>query len=107
MIGTIHNKFNTLGNSAELPYNQFVTNEVIEVGDVLFKLVSTIYVIVVGIITNDDAWILHHVLDKANAWQVRIWKNIVRVWPVDCLHKKGLYVTLQKYKKLTKLLTYV
>ena len=82
MIGPVHHKLHTFGNSTELPDNQLVTYEVIEVRDMLLKLVCTVYVIVIGIVTDDDSRVLYHVFDVTEAWNVRIRESLVGVWPV-------------------------
>ena len=82
MIGTVHHKLHTLGNGTELADNQFVANKIVEVSDVLLKLVSTIHIVIVGIIADDDTWILHHILDEAKSWEVRIRENLVWIWSV-------------------------
>ena len=68
MIGTIHHELHAFGNSTELTDNQFVANEVVEVCDVLLKLVGTIRIIVIGVVADNDARILYHVLDKTESW---------------------------------------
>ena len=55
------------GIAFQFPDYQLVTDEVIEVCDVLLKLVSTIHVIVIGIVTDDDTRILYHVFDKTES----------------------------------------
>ena len=68
VVGTIHYKLHPLGNSTELTDNKFVTDKVVEMRDVLLKLVSTIHIIIVGVIADDDTRILHHILDVAESW---------------------------------------
>jgi hypothetical protein len=65
VIGTVHHKLHALGNGTELTDNQFVADKVVEMRDVLLKLVSTIHIVIVGVIANDNTWILHHILDEA------------------------------------------
>ena len=55
--------------------------------DVLLKLVRTIHVIVVCVVPDDDAGILHHILDEAESWEVRIRERFVGVWPIFYTHK--------------------
>ena len=64
MVGSIHDKLHTLGNSAEFANNKPVTYEVIEMSDMLLELVSTIHIIVIGVVTDDNTWVLHHFLMK-------------------------------------------
>ena len=54
--------------------------------DVLLELFCTIQVIIIGLITNDDIWIFHHILDEAKAWKVWIGKRLVRIWSVGKVH---------------------
>ena len=53
VIRSVHQELKAPGNSAELPNNQHVADEVIEMRDVLLKLVRTIQVIVVNVIPDD------------------------------------------------------
>ena len=50
-------------------------------------MVSTIHVIVVRIIANDDTRVLHHVLDEAEAWNLRIRKSLIGIGSIFYLHK--------------------
>jgi hypothetical protein len=86
MIGSIHHKLHAFGNSTEFPDYQLVTDEVVEVCDVLLKLVGTIWIIVIGIVADDDTRVLYNVLDKTESWQVRIWKNLVGVGSIHYHH---------------------
>ena len=79
VIGAIHHKLHPFGNGTELAYNQPIANEVVEMGDVFLKLVSTIHIIVIGIVADDDARVLHHVFDEAEAWDVGIRESLVGV----------------------------
>ena len=45
--------------------DKLVAYEIVEVGDVLLKLVRTVHVVIVGIVPNNDTRILHHILDEA------------------------------------------
>ena len=65
VISAIHHELDAFGNGAELPDNQFVSYEVVEMSNVLFKQVRSIHVIIVSIVSNDDTRILHHILDEA------------------------------------------
>ena len=71
--------------------NQFVANETIKMSDVLLKLVGTIHIVVVRIVANNDVRILHHVLDKAEAWDVWIWKCLVGIGSVVEFHISDLF----------------
>ncbi len=86
VIGTVHYKLNAFGNGTELSDNQPVANKVVEVSDVLLKLVCTVNIIIIGIVTDDDTWILHHILDEAKSWEVRIRENLVWIWSVHNQH---------------------
>jgi len=79
MVGPIHHKLYAFGNGTELPDNQLVTDEVVEVCDVFLKLVSAIRIIIIGVVTDDDTWVLYHILDKTKSWQFRIWKCLVGI----------------------------
>ena len=63
VIGTIHHKFHTLGNSTKLADDQLIAYEVVEVSDMLLKLVCSVLIIVISIVTNDDTWVLYYILD--------------------------------------------
>ena len=65
VISAIHHELYTFCYGAELPYDKLITNEIIEMSDVLFKLVCTIHVIIIGIVPNDDTRILYHVFNEA------------------------------------------
>ncbi len=65
MVGSVHHELNTLGNGAELPDNQSVSDEIVEVGDVLFELIRPINIVIISVVPDDDAGILHHILDEA------------------------------------------
>ena len=86
VVGTIHHKLHIFGDSAKLADNQPVTDEVVEMSDVLLELVCTIHVIIIGIVANDDTRALHHVLDEAEAWDVGIRESLVGVGPVFYFH---------------------
>mgnify|MGYP006391057201 CR=1 FL=1 len=53
----------------------------------LRELVSTIHIIVVGIVADDDTRVLHHVLDEAEAWNLRIRKSLIGVGSIIDFHK--------------------
>ena len=63
------------------------TYEVVEMSDMLLELVSTIHIIVVGIVADDDTQVLHHVLDEAEAWNLRIRKSLIGVGSIIDFHK--------------------
>ena len=65
VISAIHYELYTFCYGAELPYDKLIANEIIEMSDVLFKLVCTIRVIIISIVPNDDTRILYHVFNKA------------------------------------------
>ena len=65
VISAIHYELYTFCYGAELPYDKLIANEIIEMSDVLFKLVCTIRVIIISIIPNDDTRILYHVFNEA------------------------------------------
>ena len=52
MIGTVHHKFHSFGDSTELSDDQFVADEVVEMGDMLLKLVGTIHIVVISILAD-------------------------------------------------------
>ena len=70
----------TDSSPVEFANNQPVTYEVVEMSDMLLELVSTIHIIVVGIVADDDTRVLHHVLDEAEAWNLRIRKSLIGVY---------------------------
>jgi hypothetical protein len=88
VIGTIHHKLYPFGDGAELADNQSVTDEVVKVSDVLLELVGPIHIIVIGIVTDDDTRVLHHVLDEAEAWDVGVWESLIWVRSVFYLGHK-------------------
>ena len=55
--------------------------------DMLLELVGPIHIIVVGVVTYNDTRVLHHVLDEAKAWNLRIRKSLVGIGSVFYLHK--------------------
>ena len=55
--------------------------------DMLLELVSTIHIIVVGIVADDDTRVLHHVLNEAEAWNLRIRKSLIGVGSTIDFHK--------------------
>jgi hypothetical protein len=55
--------------------------------DMLLELVSTIHIIVVGIVADDDTRVLHHVLNEAEAWNLRIRKSLIGVGSIIDFHK--------------------
>ena len=87
MIGTIHHKFHPLGYGAEFADNQPVAYEIIEMSDMLLELVSTIHIIVISVVTYNDTRVLHHVLDEAEAWNLRIRKSLIGVGSIIDFHK--------------------
>ena len=95
MVGAIHHELNTLGNGAELPDNQSITDEIVEVRYVLLELVCAINIILVGVVSDDDAGILHHILDVAKARNLGIWECSVRVGPVGDLAHDGKFLIYQ------------
>ena len=81
VVGPVHHELNAFGDGAELPDNQFVADEIVEVCYVFLKLVRTIHVIIVCVVPDDDTGILYHILDKAKTRDLRIWKSRVRIRP--------------------------
>ena len=62
----------------------------------LLELVSTIHIIVVRIIADDDTRVLHHVLDETEAWNLRIRKSLIGIGSVCYLHKfRFIYLLFQ------------
>ena len=92
VISAIHYELYTLCNSAELPDDEFVANEIVEMGDVLFKLVRPVHIVIVGVVSDDDARILHHILDVAKARNLRIREGSVRIGPVGDLAHDGKFL---------------
>ena len=85
MIGTVHHKFHAFGDSTELSDDQFVANEVVEMGDMLFKLVGTIHVIVISLVADDNVRIFNHILDIAQARNLWIRESLVWIGSIhDC-----------------------
>lgn len=72
MVSAVHHELDAFGNGAELPDNQSITDEIVEVRYVLLELVCAINIIIVGLVSDDDAGILHHILDVAKARNLRI-----------------------------------
>ena len=59
-------------------------------------MVSTIHVIVVRIIANDDTRVLHHVLDETEAWNLWIRESFIGIGSVFYLHKfRFIYLLFQ------------
>ena len=98
MVGSIHDKLHSLRDCAELANDQSVTDEIIEMSDMLLELVSTIYIIVVGVITYDNTRVLHHVFNEAEAWNLRIRKSLIGIGSGFYFHKFLFifYISLQK-----------
>ena len=94
MIGSIHDNLHALGNGTEFAYNQPVTYEIVEMGDMLLELVSTIHIVVIRLIADDDTRVIHHVLDEAEAWNLRIREGLIGVGSVFYLHKFLIYLVL-------------
>jgi hypothetical protein len=79
MVSAVHHELDAFGNGAELPDNQSITDEIVEVRNMFLKLVRTVHVVIVSVVSDDDAWILYHILDKAEARDLRIRKDCVRI----------------------------
>ncbi len=82
MVCAVHHELDAFGNGAELPDNQSIIDEIVEVRYVLLELVCAINIIIVGVVSDDDARILHHILDVAKARNLGIWECSVRIGPV-------------------------
>ena len=50
------------------------------------ELVSTIHIIVIGIVADDDTRVLHHVLDEADAREIGIGESLIGVWSILYCH---------------------
>jgi hypothetical protein len=85
VVGPVHHELNALGDGAEFPDNQFVADEIVEVGNVLLKLICTIHVIIVRVVPDDNARILHHVLDETETRNLRIRERRIGVGSVGYL----------------------
>ena len=92
-------------NGANHRMDGVTTYEVVEMSDMLLELVSTIHIIVVGIVADDDMRVLHHVLDEAEAWNLRIRKSLIGIGSVFYLHK-FLYVAIQIIGKYLLFINY-
>ncbi len=68
VVGSVHHELNPFCNGTKLPDNQLVTDKIVEMSDMFLKLVSTIHIIIVGVVSNDDTWILHYILNEAKSW---------------------------------------
>ena len=77
--GLDHHELDAFGDGAELPDNQSVSDEIVEVRDMLFKLIRPVHVVIVGVVPDDDARILHHILDVAQAWNLGIRECRIRI----------------------------
>ena len=53
----------------------------------VLAVIMTIHIIVVGIVADDDTRVLHHVLDEAEAWNLRIRKSLIGVGSIIDFHK--------------------
>ena len=84
MIGTVHHKLYALGNGTKLADNQFVAYKVVEVSDVLLKQLSTIHIVIVGVITDDNTWILRHILNITEARNFGIRKSLIWIGSLIC-----------------------
>ena len=72
MIRSIHDEGNVGGNLAKFTDNEFIPDKVKQIPDVLFKVVHRLKVIVVGIISYLDLWVLDYIFEKAKSsimWQ--------------------------------------
>jgi hypothetical protein len=85
MVGAIHDELDASGYGAEFPDDQFVADEIVEVCDMLLELIGTVYIIIVRVIPDDDPRILHHILDVAEAGNLRIWECYIRIGPFGYL----------------------
>lgn len=72
-------KVTPLGNSAEVSDYQPVTDELIEMCDMLFKSVGSVNIIIICIIANGYSRILHHIFYVAKARNRRVGKCLVLV----------------------------
>ncbi|MNZ88025.1 hypothetical protein D3C78_1069060 [compost metagenome] len=79
MVRTIHNKFNTFGNRAELPNNELVTNKIIMMSHMLLKLFGTVYIIIIRIITNRNIFSCNHIFDITDAFDLFIRIERIRI----------------------------
>ena len=57
----------------------------------LLDLVCAINIIIVGVVSDDDAGILHHILDEAKPWKIRIREGCTRIRSVEYLVHDGKY----------------
>ena len=102
MISAVHDELDAPGDGAEFPDDQFVADEIIEVCDMLLELVCAINIIIVGVVSDDDAGILHHILDEAKPWKIRIREGSVRVGPVGDITHDGKFRFIEyKYRRIS------
>lgn len=77
MIRSVHNECYPLSNGTEIADYQPVTDKLIEMCDMLLKLVGSIDIIIICIITDNNSWILNYILYEAQTWNCRIRKSLV------------------------------
>mgnify|MGYP002177904704 CR=1 FL=1 len=71
MVGAIHNKSNVVSNHTELANDQLITNKVKEVFDIFLKIMDILKVIVIGIVSHNDIWVLDYVFQKTKSIVMR------------------------------------
>lgn len=54
--------------------------------DMLFKLLSTVYVVIIGVVTDNNIWACYNVFNIAYTFDCLIWVDCIRIRPI--LHIK-------------------
>ena len=80
MISTVHYKLHALGNRAEFANDKFISDEWIMVGYVLFKLIRTFGIVIVGIVPDNDIRIPYYIFNIAKGWEFLVWECFIWIW---------------------------
>ena len=97
VISTVHYKFNALCNGTKFPNNQLISEKLIMVGHMFFKLFCTIYIIVVGIIAYCNIRASDYIFNEADTFNCFIWINCI--WIRSVLH---IQILLDKFKVINQ-----
>src|SRR5699024_9991114 len=91
MIRSIHNEFYIFCDGAELANNELITNKLIVMSNVFFKLFSSINIIIVTVISYDNIRFSNYILYETNAFYRFI--GVYIIWVRAIVH----FVYLQLY----------
>ena len=76
MVRPVHHELHAAGNAAEFADDQFVTHEVVVMGDVFLKgFRSLVHILVIGIVPDDDVGVGDYAVDIAERFELRIRVN--------------------------------